>query len=221
MNQRKIALYAGFSLLALAIVAPFVNFGVMERLINANDAAATMNNIANSKGLFTTGVIGFFVVMVLDFLVAWFLYKFFEPVNKALSAVAAWSRVLYAVIFGFGITKLAAVLTDLNSANATSDSVLQLVNSFNYIWQIGYIFFGIHLAMIGYLVIISKFMPKWIGALLVLSGLGYFIDAIGKLSVVNYSLNIAIFTFIGEVIFMFWLLFRGGKNKEEEQIIKK
>lgn len=214
MNQRKIALFTGFGLLVMAIVAAFANFGIMAKLVVANDATATMNNITNSQGLFTAGIVGFIVVILLDLLLAWLLYEFFKPDNKNLSAAAAWFRVFYAVIFTFGIIKLIAMLANLGTAKATSVSILQSINSFNHIWSFGYIFFGIHLALLGYLVVKSGYIAKWIGVLLSIAGLGYFIDAIGTLLISKYSLNIGMFTFIGEIIFMFWLLFKGGKNKQ-------
>ena len=55
-------------------------------------------------------------------------------------------------------------------------------------------------------------MPKWLGALLVLAGLGYLIDSIGKLFVPGYSLTLAAFTFVGEVVLIFWLLWKSAKG---------
>jgi hypothetical protein len=42
-----------------------------------------------------------------------------------------------------------------------------------------------------------------------IAGLGYLIDSFGKLLSPTYDANIALFTFIGEVLLIFWLFFKG------------
>ena len=55
------------------------------------------------------------------------------------------------------------------------------------------------------------FMYWLFGLLLIISSLGYFVDALGTLLNPNYSLALSTYTFIGEVAFIFWLLIRGRK----------
>ena len=43
---------------------------------------------------------------------------------------------------------------------------------------------------------------------------GHLVDAFGKFLLPNYGATIAMFTFIGELLFMFWLLFKGSKIPE-------
>jgi hypothetical protein len=54
-------------------------------------------------------------------------------------------------------------------------------------------------------------MPRIFGALLVLAGLGYLADGIGFLLVPDFSPTFALFTFIGEVALIFWLLISGRR----------
>lgn len=53
-------------------------------------------------------------------------------------------------------------------------------------------------------------MPHVLGVLVVIAGAGYCVDSFGMLLLPHYTLKIAVFTFIGELLLMFWLLFRGS-----------
>ncbi|MGB7876995.1 MAG: DUF4386 domain-containing protein, partial [Anaerolineales bacterium] len=67
-----------------------------------------------------------------------------------------------------------------------------------------------------YLVFKSGYIPKILGILVIVAGLGYLIDNIGKLLSPNYNVTIAMFTFIGEVLLIFWLLWRGIKGFDKK-----
>ena len=53
------------------------------------------------------------------------------------------------------------------------------------------------------------------GVLLILASLGYLIDSFGKLLLPNYDANIALFTFIGEVLLIFWLFIKGARIPDQ------
>jgi hypothetical protein len=48
---------------------------------------------------------------------------------------------------------------------------------------------------------------------MVIAGAGYVVDALGTLLSSGYSLELSRFTFVGEVVFIFWLLIRGGRGE--------
>ena len=110
------AIVAGLGLLIMAILAPIVQFGVLQKLILPGNAKATVENIMASATLFRTGIFIFLVVAILDVVVAWALYILLKPVNKRLSLLAAWFRVVYAAIFAVALTNLANVLQLLTGA---------------------------------------------------------------------------------------------------------
>jgi hypothetical protein len=59
------------------------------------------------------------------------------------------------------------------------------------------------------LVFKSGYIPRILGVLLIISGSGYLIDSFGKFLLPNYDLTISMFTFIGEVCLLLWLLIKG------------
>ena len=74
--------------------------------------------------------------------------------------------------------------------------------------------FGIHLGLLGYLVYRSGYIPRVLGILLVIAGLGYVVYNLGPYLYPNVDVGLVFITFFGESIFMVWLLVRGWKISE-------
>lgn len=225
-SPRMYARVAGYGLLLMAILAMFANFFVIEGLIVPGDAATTANNIMTNELLFRSGIISFIIVLILDVLVAWALYILLKPVNKNLSLLAAWLRLVYTAIFGIAIYHFLNVLELLSDAEYLTvfetdqlhAQVMLSMNAFSNAWLIGLVFFGLHLLVIGYLIFKSAYMPKIIGILLMIACFGYLIDNFAKILLSNYTDYESIFLpivavpgVIGELSLAFWLVFKGGK----------
>jgi hypothetical protein len=217
ISLRTAAIIAGVGLLLMAILSPIAYLNTFQSLVNFDDASLTAQNVLNSTGAFRTCILLLFTVAILDIVVAWGLYILLIPVNKNLSALAAWLRVIYAGIFIFAISKLYVALQVITPDGTQTMSFLK---AFQSIWDMGLILFGFHLLILGYLVFKSGYVPKWLGAFLVLAAVGYIVDGVGKTLSPDYNLNIAQFTFVGEVLLIFWLLWKGikGFDKELEKI---
>src|SRR5688572_6294502 len=213
ISLRTAAIVAGVGLLLMAILSPIAYLNTFQSLVKFDDAALTAQNILNSMGAFRTCIILLFTVAILDIVVAWGLYIMLVPANKNLSALAAWLRVIYGGIFIFAISKLYVALQVITADGTQTMSYLK---SFQSIWDMGLILFGFHLLVLGYLVFKSGYVPRWLGVFLVLAGVGYIVDGFGKTLSPDYNLNIAQFTFVGEVLLIFWLLWRGFKGFEKE-----
>ena len=74
--------------------------------------------------------------------------------------------------------------------------------------------FGLHLLVLGYLVFRSGYIPRALGILVMIASVGYLIDSVGEILSAGYNVNVAQFTFIGEVLLMVWLLWKGVRLKE-------
>lgn len=208
---------AGFSLLAMAVVAAFANFGAIQPLITAGDAVKTAADISASEGLFRLGVAGFILIAVLDIIVAMALLEVFKPVSAAISSAAAWFRVGYTAVLAVAVSHLAAALPTA-SYTPSPDQVLAELHLFDSIWQVGLVLFGIHLVLIGYLALKSGFVPKAIGILVVIAGLGYLVDSFALVLVSGYPFSVGAFAFVGEVALIFWLLIKGGRVSTVKRI---
>lgn len=224
ISLRTGAIVAGLGLLAMAILAGFANFSVFQSLVVPGDTKTTAENIIASSGSFRMGIFFFLIVAILDVIVAWALYVLLKPANKSLSLLAAWFRIVYAAIFASTLINLFTALqlftgADYLKAFEVNQSYAQgmlSLSTFQSGWDIGLAIFGLHLLVLGYLVFKSGYAPRWWGillsSLLVIAGLGYLADSIGKFLLPNYNASIAQFTFIGEVMLIFWLLWKGIKG---------
>ena len=214
---RTAAIIAGIGLLVMAVLAANANFGILPDLIVPGDAQTTGENIITSSGSFWFAIISFLIVAVLDVVVAWGLYVILKPASKTFSTVAAWLRIIYAAIFVFAITKLIAALQVLTSSGPSYNQAMDQLNAFQNTWDIGMILFGLHLLLLGFISFRFGGLPKLLGALLAIAGLGYLIDSVGVFLIPGYNISIGEFTFFGELILIFWLLWKGIKGFPKKQ----
>ncbi|MUK88924.1 DUF4386 family protein [Ornithinibacillus sp. L9] len=219
-SQQKAARIAGYSLLMMSVLGPFAYLFVLQSLIVNDNAVETAANILASKGLFRSAIISLVAVVILDVIIAWSLYKVFKPIHHTLSLLAACFRVVYATMFGVAIHQLYNALQILIDTEFLSiwepaehyAHAMLYINAFNNEWNISLIIFGLHLLVLGYLMLHSNYFPKILGVLIFIAGLGYLMDSLGLLFFKNYSFEISIYTFIGELLLIIWLFIRGRKG---------
>jgi hypothetical protein len=79
------------------------------------------------------------------------------------------------------------------------------------------VFWGLWLLPLGFLVFRSGFLPKLLGILLVIGGVGYLLDSGTQLLFPGVA-TIGQFTFIGELLFPLWLLIKGVNVERWQQV---
>lgn len=227
-STKKIALIAGIGYLVIFITGIYANFFILENLVVPGDAVATTENITNNATQFRGGILSFILMVAFDVVLAWALYILFKSVNISLAQLSAWLRLVNATIFGVALYHLFSVLQLTGSLDFASiftpeqlqGHVMLSLSAFNYTWLLGLVFFGIHLLFLGYLIIQSGKMPKVLGILLIIAGVGYLIDSFAHFMMPNYADYENLFAMlvivpgvIGELSFTVWLLWRGLRKK--------
>jgi hypothetical protein len=222
--MKTIARISGFGYLAIFISGFYANFAVVENLIDLSDATKTYQNISEDPSQLFYGILGFVVMIFFDAVLVWTLYLLLKGVNKRVSQLASLFRFVNVLFFGVALYNLILAYSIIaqpvvESINAEM-KIMGLVQNFDKIWIIGLIFFGIHLALLGYLIIKSAFIPNWLGILLMLASAGYIIDGFANLYLPSYEnyqqvfmLIVVIPGVVGEFSFTLWLLL---KRKFEE-----
>jgi hypothetical protein len=176
---------AGLLYLVIFIVAPFAEFFVRQGLIVASDPSATAANIRASEGLFRAGFAADLGVFVVEVAQAALLYVLFRPVSNVLALVMAFGRLAQATILGLNLLNMytglqlltgGGVLTTFDQAQVNA-LALVFLNAQSAGYEIGLVYFGLHLAVLGYLIYRSGFLPRWLGILTVSSALGYFANS--------------------------------------------
>jgi hypothetical protein len=186
-------------------------------LVVPDDAAATANNILAYEPLFR---LGFAVGLIAN---AWYIaltalfYDLFKPVNRSLSLLAAFFSLVGCAIQTFGsLFQLAPlVVLDGGSQYLSVFKVEQLqalallfLKLQTQAFNIGFVFFAFYCLLIGYLILRSAFLPRILGVLLVLAGLGWLTFLWPPLA--SYlSRYVQVFGFLAEVSLMLWLLVKG------------
>jgi hypothetical protein len=220
-SHRQIALVAGFGLLLMVVSIALAEAVAMADIIVDGNAAATANNILTNQGRFRFGIVAHLTVIILDLVVAWALYVFLKPAKDSLSLLAAWSRLVYTIIYGVALVNVYSIFQLLGNADylsvfetpAIQAQVMLSLNAFRDTWDVGYIFFGLHLALLGIVAYRSGFIPRAFGILLLIAGVSYLIDYLSLLLFPNLGLGLSFIFGWGELIFMLWLLIRGGKTE--------
>ena len=210
----KSATIAGLSLLVMILTVPFAEFYIFPKLIIAENPEETATNIINNKRLFTVGIFLHLVTLICDVVVAWALYIFLKPVQKNFSLLVAWFRLIYTAMYLTSLVNLVKVLTLVSYSKdvefvSLSENINFYLNNFKLEWSLGLLLFGIYLFLLGYLVFKANYVPKVFGVLLMIAGLGYFVNTLGAFLIPEVNLDFLFFTYFGELIFMVWLLVKG------------
>lgn len=227
ITLRKAALITGVTIFIIAIFAMFAVGVVDTRLIIDGDATATMNNIKKSISLFKVGIFSWLIILICDIVISWSLYIFLKQIDSSLSLLGALFRLAYSAILGIAILNLVFVTILLsvehqllsNQTDQLKYFVMLFVIAFHKMWSFGLIIFGVHLFIIGCLVMKSDFIPKILGILLLIASFGYMFINIMHLFLPQYENTTRIFENIlslpmvlGELGLGIWMLVKGGKK---------
>lgn len=224
-SVQKTARYAGFLYLILAICGGFAEFAVRQAMVVPGDAAATVSNILANQTLFRLGVAAELIGQVVFVLLVLALFRLLSSVNRNQAVLMVVLVVIAVTITCLNMLNQFAALLLLNGSGYLAvfepAQVQALVLYSLEMHQAGYIiaqvFFGLWLLPLGYLVYKSGFMPRLIGILLIVAGLGYMVDVATFFLAPGFDLVLSEFTFIGELALMLWLLVRGVNVEQWEQ----
>ncbi|MCF7824017.1 MAG: DUF4386 domain-containing protein [Candidatus Marinimicrobia bacterium] len=199
-------LITGIGLVLMTVLA-LVAMPSIQGLSAINIADDLVKEIIKQETGFRINIVLVLVIVLLDVMLAWSMYLLVKPVNENLALLQGWLRMVYAAVFAAALGNLISI-TDLLHQAGAEVQIASLLDGFMNAWSLGLTIFGLHLVVLGYLIIKSTYIPKVIGYLVVLAGAGYMIDSIGKILFADYVLNVGMFTFFGEVLLGFWLVFK-------------
>jgi len=195
---------------------------VLGMLVVNGDPAATARNILANEGLYR---LGFAIPLVaVGFHVTWalLLYQLFSVVNRTINQLA-----LYVILVGCAIQAVAAVvylspLIVLEGNADQGDVAMLLINMSRLTFDVYIIFFGFWCVLLGYLIVRSTFMPRVIGALLILDGIGWMTFLVPPFATSIYTL-IAVVAGVAEFSLLLWMLIFGVNNERwrEQEVASK
>ena len=220
MHKRKIALIIGWSLILMAIIAGFSLGYAYPEFKQSDQIDLLKDNVQDNLGLYRNMLIGIILIIILDFLVSYTLYKYFKEENRNISLMSGVLRVAYTFIFGIATFYMSKNLNITELTNQTVNTNLRLFQS---IWSGGLIIFGLHLILIAMLMKWHKRIPKILWYFTWIAGVSYIIVHLLKSVSTNSELAntlemiLALPMAIGEIGLAIWLLLKGGKESKFEK----
>jgi hypothetical protein len=216
-SPRFKARMAGVFQLLEAITAASPGVFILGRLVVSGNGAATAANILGHERLFWLGFAS--LLMGVAFHIAWafLMYELLKPVNPSLSSLAA-----FVILVGCAIQALTSlfylapliILQGGSSWSAFTAEQLQalalmFVKLNSYANDIYLVFFGLWLILIGYLIFRSTFLPRILGVLVAISGLGWVTYLYPPLAYYLFLPYIVVASAVGEIPLEFWLIVMG------------
>ena len=220
MHKRKIALIIGWSLILMSIIAGFSLGYAYPEFKQSDQIDLLKDNVQDNLGLYRNMLIGIILIIILDFLVSYTLYKYFKEENRTISLMSGVLRVAYTFIFGIATFYMSKNLNITELSNQTVNTNLRLFQS---IWSGGLIIFGLHLILIAMLMKWHKRIPKILWYFTWIAGVSYIIVHLLKSVSTNSELAntlemiLALPMAIGEIGLAIWLLLKGGKESKFEK----
>ncbi|ADZ93118.1 DUF4386 domain-containing protein [Marinomonas mediterranea] len=224
-QRKQYAHGIGALYVVLLVCGSFSLMYVPSTLFDPTSAAQTIQNIQSDQWLLRMGIVSVGFIFITELFVSALIYFLFRSVSPLLALTAAFARLGNAVMQGANLLALGGIciLTSENTssewfeAHLQADNVMLLIqlNQFGeLIWEM---FFACHCVIVGVLIYKSGFMPKVLGALLSIAGIGYAVHGFGTMLYpafeVLFDQAAVSAAIIGELPFMFWLLFKGVRLK--------
>ena len=213
-SPRLTARLAGAFQLAEALAFTFGYVFILGNdLTVSGDAAATAANILGQERLFWLGFV--LTILAVVFHVAWALlmYELLKPINRSLSRFSAFIMLIGCAIQAVMCVLYLAPLPLLYGGSVFSaftpgqlQALAYMFLKLNaYAFDVYLVFFGLWCILTGYLIFKSTFLPRVIGVLLMISGLGWVIHLLPPIATRLFPV-IAGASALGEIPLEFWLI---------------
>jgi hypothetical protein len=215
-SPRFRARMAGVFQLLESLTATFGQVIVLGRLVVSGNASATAANILGHERMFWLGFASSLVAVVFHIVYALLFYDMLKPVNRRVSLLALLVLLVASAIQAVtGLLYLAPllILQGASSVSAFTSAQLQalalvFLKLNAYALNVHLVFFGLWCVLTGYLIFRSTFLPRALGALLVISGLAWLIYLFPPVAYRLFPF-IAAASAVGEIPVEFWLMVMG------------
>jgi hypothetical protein len=189
------------------------------KLIVVHDAAATAANIKNFDLLYRLGFASFLIESLCDITLVVILYALLKPVNKTLSLLAAFFGLVGTALFAFAeLFYFAPVLiiggaTDYLKTFAPDQLnalVLLSMKFYGYAGMIFTAYYGMSWIVRAYLIWKSTYLPKFLGVLMAIGGIGFVMRNFALILAPAYASDLLLVVMVpGGLIMTGWLLVKG------------
>jgi hypothetical protein len=206
------------------LMGPFAVFSLKVRFsaLEHTDAAQTVANIMAAPGQYLAAIVTWLVSQTLSIFLVVALYRLLRPVSRShalLMAALAFVGIPVSMLNEINQFAVLFWLDDSTIASSLDPAHIQAnVMFFLHLHErgmlIGHIFWGLWLLPLGYLVFKSEFLPKLLGLLAIVAGIGYLADLTIRLAFPDLNVLATPYTFIGELLLPLWLVIKGVRVEQ-------
>ena len=176
-SQRTAARVAGLAYLISFAIVVFVQFGIHDRLIVEGNPAETARSIMAHERLFPISIACDLIYCVAIVVQLTALYVILKPINRGLALLAAFGRLLYALMWVLMTLNLFNALRLLSGADylrvfeaERQQTLTRLYLSARFDeYYVGLLFWGLAATVCSYLWIKSNYIPRALAAFGVIS----------------------------------------------------
>jgi len=216
---------AGVFQLLEAVTAACPGVFILDRLVVAGNAAATAANILGHERLLWLGFASLLIGVACHIAWALLMYELLKPVNRSVSLLAAFVVLVCCAMQAIASLFYLAPLIILQGGSSLSAFTaeklqalaLMFVKLNNYANDINLVFFGLWCILTGYLIFRSTFLPRFLGVLLAIGGLGWVTYLYPPLAYHLFIPYIAAASALGEIPLELWLIVMGVNAKRWQE----
>ena len=217
---------AGLLYLFIIVAGVGAEMAARSHIVDGADAALTARNIVDSSLLYRSSIVAEILMIVCDVGVALLLYEVLKPAGRALSLLAAFFRLVSVAVSGVKALLLLTPLQLLSGADYLSGFSSEQLAGFSLLaiklhgtaYNISLVFFAFCCFAKGALIIKARFMPSWLGVLVLIAGACYFVNSFGFFLAPAFAASlypmILMPCLAAELALMLWLLIV-GVNEEK------
>ena len=197
---------------------------ILGSFVVAGNAAATAANILANQPLFWAGFT--FQLLGVAFHVVWALlfYELFKPVNRTIASLALCAVLVCCAMQALTALLYLAPLLVLQGGSALSaftPAQLQalafaLLKVNGQAFNVDLVFFGLWCVLSGYLMFRSTFIPRILGGLLMIDGVGWMLFMVPPLATFLFP-AIAVASGLAELPLQLWLIVMGVNSERWKQ----
>ena len=227
-SLKSTARHAGLLYLIWIITGLFALIYVPSKIMVKGDPVATANNILAHEFLFRASVVNDLISSTIWVVMVLVLYRMFKQVNeRQAKLLLAFVFVQIPVVFimdAFNLTSLMILKGEILKTFELSqrqDLAMLFLKINDYGTLTLETFWGLWLFPLAILVYRSRFLPRFLGVWLIITGIFYVVLGITSIMLPQYKDMVfkspfALPAEIGEVALMLWLLIMGAKVREPE-----
>jgi Domain of unknown function (DUF4386) len=210
----------GLLYLGLAVTGALGYQLVRGQLYVAHDPRGTLSNLVEHTSLARVGIVLELSIVLTQALAAVWFYRLFRSVDTfAAGLIAAFGMVNAVAILGSAAVLATALDVSDDKSLAVSGSAAATVQLLyvisGHLWGVGGLFFGLWLIPMGWLVVRSRWLPRALGQLLMVGGVGYVLSTFVDYVFADAGLAAGLLTVpatIGELWMVGYLLIRGVRD---------